>query len=127
MTKRIHDILLELGVPANLKGHEALTIGIELVISDPTYLNRGVTTRLYPEIAQRMTIPTTASRVERAMRHAIEYIYDNTTPEVLQYYFGNTASLRKGKLTNSQFIAQVALKIRGLGGKQNDEHSIPFN
>lgn len=64
-----------------------------------------------------MSIPTTALRVERAMRHAIEYIYDNTTPEVLQYYFGNTASLRKGKLTNSQFIAQVALKIRDLGGK----------
>lgn len=116
MTKRIHDILRELGVPANLKGHEALTIGIELVISDPTYLNRGVTTRLYPEIAQRMTIPTTASRVERAMRHAVEYMYDSTTPDVLQYYFGNTASLRKGKLTNSQFIAQVALKIRDLGG-----------
>lgn len=112
MTKRIHDILLELGVPANLKGHEALTIGIELVISDPTYLNRGVTTRLYPEVAQRMSTPTTGSRVERSMRHAIEYVYDNTTPEVLQYYFGNTASLRKGKLTNSQFIAQIALKIR---------------
>lgn len=117
MTKRIHDILLDLGVPANLKGHEALTIGIELVISDPTYLNRGVTTRLYPKIAQRMSIPTTALRVERAMRYAIEYIYDNTTLEVLQYYFGNTASLRKGKLTNSQFIAQVALKIQDLGGK----------
>lgn len=50
MKKRIHDILLELGVPANLKGHEALTIGIELVISDPTYLNRGVTTRLYQRL-----------------------------------------------------------------------------
>lgn len=112
MTKRIHDILQELGVPANLKGHEALTIGIELVVQDPTYLNRGITTRLYPEVAKRMSIPTTATRVERAMRHAIEFIYDNTTPDVLQYYFGNTASLRKGKLTNSQFIAQVALKIR---------------
>ena len=117
MTKRIHDILLQLGVPANLKGHEALTIGIELAISDPTYLNRGVTKRLYPEVAQRMSIPTTAFRVERVMRHAIEYIYDNTAPDVLQDYFGNTASLRKGKLTNSQFIAQVALKIRDLGGK----------
>lgn len=88
MTKRIHDILLELGVPANLKGHEALTIGIELVISDPTYLNRGVTTRLYPEVAQ--------------------------------YYFGNTASLRKGKLTNSQFIAQIALKIRDTANVYSD-------
>lgn len=116
MTKRIHDILLELGVPANLKGYEALAIGIDLVISDPTYLSRGVTTRLYPEIAQRMSVPTTAPRVERAMRHAIEYVYDNTTPDVLKYYFGNTASLSKGKLTNSQFIAQVALKIRDLGG-----------
>lgn len=114
MTKRIHDILAELGVPANLKGHEALTIGIELVISDPTCLDRGVTTRLYPEIAQRMSTPTTASRVERSMRHAVEYAYDNTTPDVLQYYFGNVVSLRKGKLTNSQFIAQVALKIRDL-------------
>lgn len=116
MKRCIHDILQELGVPANLKGHEALTIGIELVVQDPTYLNRGVTKRLYPEIAKRMSIPTTASRVERAMRHAIEFIYDNTTPDVLQYYFGNTASLRKGKLTNSQFIAQVALKIRDNGG-----------
>ena len=112
MTKHIHGILQELGVPANLKGHEALTIGIELVVQDPTYLNRGVTKRLYPEVAKQMSIPTTAARVERAMRHAIEFIYDNTTPDVLQYYFGNTASLRKGKLTNSQVIAQVALKIR---------------
>lgn len=66
-----------------------------------------------------MSTPTTGSRVEWSMRHAIEYVYDNTTPEVLQYYFGNTASLRKGKLTNSQFIAQIALKIRDkdVGGR----------
>jgi two-component system response regulator (stage 0 sporulation protein A) len=112
MTKRIHDILLELGVPANLKGHEALTIGIELVISDPTYLNRGVTTRLYPEVAQRMSIPTTGSRVERAMRHAIEAMHDHTDPEVVGEYFGHVMSASKGKLTNSQFIAQVATKLR---------------
>ena len=112
MTQTIHETLLHLGVPANLLGYEALTIAIELTIRDPSYMCKGVTTRLYPEVATRVSYGTTASRVERVMRNAIEYMHDHTDPEVVGEYFGNVMSTSKGKLTNSQFVAQVATKLR---------------
>lgn len=112
MTQTIHETLLHLGVPANLLGYEALTIAIELTIKDPSYMYKSVTRRLYPEVAKRISYDATASSVERAMRHAIEAMHDHTVPEVVDEYFGNTMSASKGKLTNSQFIAQVATKLR---------------
>lgn len=112
MTQTIHETLLHLGVPANLLGYEALTIAIELTLRDPSYMCKGVTKRLYPEVAKRVPYGTTASRVERVMRNAIEYMHDHTDPEVVGEYFGNVMSASKGKLTNSQFIAQVATKLR---------------
>lgn len=118
MTSKIHETLTYLGVPANLMGFEALTIGIELVLRDPTYMCCGITTRLYPEIARQMAINTTASRVERLIRHAVETMHDHTDPKIVYEYFGNTMSADKGKLTNSQFIAQVATKLRDQMGGQ---------
>ena len=112
MTQEIHETLLHLGVPANLLGYEALTIAIELTIRDPSYMYKSVTRRLYPEVAKRMPYVSTASSVERVMRHAIEFMHDHTVPEVVYEYFGNTMSASKGKLTTSQFIAQVATKLR---------------
>lgn len=112
MTQTIHETLLHLGVPANLLGYEALTIAIELTLKDPSYMYKGITTRLYPEVAKRISYDATASSVERAMRHAIEAMYDHTDPEIVCEYFGNVMSASKGKLTNSQFIAQVATKLR---------------
>lgn len=112
MTQTIHETLLHLGVPANLLGYEALTIAIELTIRDPSYMYMGITKRLYPEVAKRISYNATASSVERAMRHAIEAMHDHTDPEVVCEYFGNVMSASKGKLTNSQFIAQVATKLR---------------
>lgn len=112
MTQIIHETLLHLGVPANLLGFEALTIAIELTLRDPSYMYKGITKRLYPEVAKRISYDVTASSVERAMRHAIEAMHDHTDPEVVGEYFGNVMSTSKGKLTNSQFIAQVATKLR---------------
>ena len=112
MTQIIHETLLHLGVPANLLGYEALTIAIELTIRDPSYMYKGITKRLYPEVAKRIPYDATASSVERVMRHAIEFMHDHTVPEVVDEYFGNTMSASKGKLTTSQFIAQVATKLR---------------
>jgi two-component system response regulator (stage 0 sporulation protein A) len=112
VTRTIHETLLHLGVPANLLGFEALTIAIELTLRDPSYMYKGITKRLYPEVAKRISYDATASSVERAMRHAIEAMHDHTDPEVVGEYFGNVMSASKGKLTNSQFIAQVATKLR---------------
>ncbi len=112
MTRTIHETLLHLGVPANLLGYEALTIAIELTTRDPSYMYMGITKRLYPEVAKRISYNATASSVERAMRHAIEAMHDHTDPEIVYEYFGNIMSASKGKLTNSQFIAQVATKLR---------------
>lgn len=112
MTQIIHETLLHLGVPANLLGYEALTIAIELTLRDPSYMYKGITKRLYPEVAKRISYDATASSVERAMRHAIEAMHDHTDPKVVFEYFGNVMSASKGKLTNSQFIAQVATKLR---------------
>lgn len=112
MTQIIHETLLHLGVPANLLGYEALTIAIELTLRDPSYMYKGITKRLYPEVAKRISYDVTASSVERAMRHAIDAMHDHTDLEVVGEYFGNVMSASKGKLTNSQFIAQVATKLR---------------
>ncbi len=112
MTQTIHATLTELGIPSNLLGYEALTIAIELTIKDPSYMYKGITKRLYPEIAKRIPYDVTASNVERTMRHAIETMHDHTDPEIVYKYFGNVMSTSKGKLTNGQFIAQVATKLR---------------
>lgn len=101
--------LTNLGVPANLKGYEYLKSGLSKVLENPIII-QGMTKELYPAIAKEYG--TTPSRVERAIRHAVEVMFDRVDPELLKEYFGNTISLKKDKPTNSEFLAQVAEYIR---------------
>lgn len=100
-------IIHEIGVPAHIKGYhrEAIIIAVE----NMEVIN-AVTKVLYPEVAKRFN--TTASRVERAIRHAIEVAWDRGDLDVLQKYFGYTVSNVKGKPTNSEFIAMIADRLQ---------------
>lgn len=101
--------LTNLGVPANLMGYEYLKFGLSKVLENPVIIRR-MTKELYPAIAQEYG--TTPSQVERAIRHAVEVMFDRVDPELLRKYFGNTISIKKDKPTNSEFLAQVAEHIR---------------
>ena len=102
-------IIHEVGVPAHIKGYQYLREAIIIAVKDMDVIN-AVTKVLYPEVAKRFG--TTASRVERAIRHAIEVAWDRGDLETLQKYFGYTVSNAKGKPTNSEFIAMIADRIR---------------
>ncbi len=110
-------IIHEVGVPAHIKGYQYLREAIMIAVEDMDVIN-AVTKVLYPEVAKRFG--TTASRVERAIRHAIEVAWDRGDLETLQKYFGYTVSNAKGKPTNSEFIAMIAdrlqLERRGRAG-----------
>ena len=101
----VTDIIHEIGVPAHIKGYQYLREAILLTIHDMDMIN-AVTKVLYPEVAKRFG--TTPSRVERAIRHAIEVAWDRGDVETLQKFFGYTVSGIKGKPTNSEFIAMIA-------------------
>lgn len=105
----VTEILHQIGVPAHIKGYQFLRDAILLTTEDHGYIN-AVTKRLYPEIAKRNA--TTASRVERAIRHAIEVAWDRGDVDTLNSYFGYTIHNLRGKPTNSEFIAMIADKIR---------------
>ena len=101
-------IIHEVGVPAHIKGYQYLREAIIIAVNDMDVIN-AVTKVLYPEVAKRFG--TTPSRVERAIRHAIEVAWDRGDLETLQKYFGYTVSNTKGKPTNSEFIAMIADRI----------------
>ena len=101
----VTEIIHEIGVPAHIKGYQYLREAIILTINDMDIIN-AVTKVLYPEVAKKFG--TTPSRVERAIRHAIEVAWDRGDIEVLQKFFGYTVSNIKGKPTNSEFIAMIA-------------------
>lgn len=101
----VTDIIHEIGVPAHIKGYQYLREAIILTIKDMDMIN-AVTKVLYPEVAKKFG--TTPSRVERAIRHAIEVAWDRGDIETLQKFFGYTVSNIKGKPTNSEFIAMIA-------------------
>ena len=101
----VTDIIHEIGVPAHIKGYQYLREAIILTINDMDAIN-AVTKVLYPEVAKKFS--TTPSRVERAIRHAIEVAWDRGDVETLQKFFGYTVSGIKGKPTNSEFIAMIA-------------------
>jgi len=102
---RVTSLLHDIGVPAHIKGYQYLRDSIMMVISNPEVIN-AVTKVLYPEVARRYN--TTPSRVERAIRHAIEVAWDRGDVEQIQKIFGYTVSNQKGKPTNSEFIAMLA-------------------
>ena len=105
----VTEILHQIGVPAHIKGYQFLRDAILLTMDEPDY-NNAVTKRLYPEIAKKNG--TTASRVERAIRHAIEVAWDRGDVDTLNSYFGYTIHNLRGKPTNSEFIAMIADKMR---------------
>ena len=102
-------IIHEIGVPAHIKGYQYLREAILMVYADVEILG-SVTKVLYPQIAK--TFYTTASRVERAIRHAIEVAWNRGNSEAITQVFGYSVSMSKSKPTNSEFIAMVADKLR---------------
>lgn len=105
----ITNIIHEIGVPAHIKGYMYLREAINMVVNDIELLS-AVTKELYPSIAKKYN--TTASRVERAIRHAIEVAWARGQVETINKLFGYTIHNDKGKPTNSEFIAMVADKLR---------------
>ena len=105
----VTDIIHEVGVPAHIKGYQYLRDAIIMVIREPEMLN-SITKILYPTIAKRNQ--TTPSRVERAIRHAIEVAWSRGNMDIINSLFSYTVSTGKGKPTNSEFIALIADKIR---------------
>lgn len=105
----VTSIIHEVGVPAHIKGYQYVREAIMITVEDMDVIN-SVTKILYPEVAKRYH--TTPSRVERAIRHAIEVAWDRGDLETLQKFFGYTVSNAKGKPTNSEFIAMISDRIR---------------
>ena len=105
----ITNIIHEIGVPAHIKGYQYLRDAIVMVVEDMDLLG-AVTKELYPAIAKRNN--TTPSRVERAIRHAIEVAWNRGRLETIDSLFGYTVQHDKGKPTNSEFIAIIADKLR---------------
>jgi len=109
LEKDVTDIIHEIGVPAHIKGYQYLREAIMMSVEDSSMLG-SITKVLYPTIAKKFQ--TTSSRVERAIRHAIEVAWSRGKMETLDALFGYTISIGKGKPTNSEFIALIADKIR---------------
>ena len=106
---QVTEILHQIGVPAHIKGYHYLRDSIIMAIETPDIIN-AVTKRLYPSVAKRYD--TTASRVERAIRHAIEVAWDRGDVDILNSYFGYTIHNTRGKPTNSEFIAMISDRLR---------------
>ncbi len=105
----VTNLIHEIGVPAHIKGYQYLREAIMMVINDIDVINQ-ITKQLYPDIAKKYH--TTPSRVERAIRHAIEVAWSRGQNETVENIFGYTVSAAKGKPTNSEFIAMIADKLR---------------
>ena len=105
----VTNIIHEIGVPAHIKGYQYLREAIIIAVGDMDVIN-AITKVLYPQVAK--TFQTTPSRVERAIRHAIEVAWDRGDLDTLQRFFGYTVSNTKGKPTNSEFIALIADKLQ---------------
>jgi two-component system response regulator (stage 0 sporulation protein A) len=105
----VTDMIHEIGVPAHIKGYQYLREAIMMSVEDPEMIS-SITKLLYPTIAKRFQ--TTPSRVERAIRHAIEVAWSRGRMETLDALFGYTIDTGKGKPTNSEFIALISDRIR---------------
>lgn len=105
----IRTVLRDLGVPAHLKGFASVRTCIRIVLEHPDAMDNLVR-RVYGAAA--VELGSSASRVERAIRYAIAYIFENTDTEVLERYFGHTASVKSGAVTNKCFIATIVDYIK---------------
>lgn len=109
LTVTISEIMHQIGVPAHIKGYQYLREAIILSVNDDEMIN-SVTKYLYPTVAKKFG--TTPSRVERAIRHAIEVAWDRGDVDVLSSYFGYTIQNQRGKPTNSEFIAMISDRLK---------------
>ncbi len=105
----VTNVIHEIGVPAHIKGYQYLREAIIIAVGDMEVIN-AITKVLYPQVAKAFS--TTPSRVERAIRHAIEVAWDRGDLDTLQRFFGYTVSNTKGKPTNSEFIALIADRLQ---------------
>ena len=105
ITKMLH----ELGMPSHIKGYQYIREGINMIYDNPNLIG-GITKELYPELATRFN--TTVSRVERAIRHAIEVSWNRGNWDYMEEIFGHSVDIDKAKPTNSEFIVTVADKLR---------------
>ena len=105
ITKMLH----ELGMPSHIKGYQYIREGITMIYNDPNIIG-GITKELYPELASKFD--TTVSRVERAIRHAIEVSWNRGDWDLMEEIFGHSVDIDKAKPTNSEFIVTVADKLR---------------
>jgi two-component system response regulator (stage 0 sporulation protein A) len=105
----VTEVIHQIGVPAHIKGYHYLRDAIIFAIESPDIIN-SVTKELYPTVAKKNS--TTPSRVERAIRHAIEVAWDRGDVDVLNAYFGYTIQGSRGKPTNSEFVAMISDKLR---------------
>ena len=105
----ITKILHELGIPSHIKGYQYIRDGVGLVFENPDIIG-GITKELYPELANKFD--TTVSRVERAIRHAIEVSWNRGNWDLMEEIFGNSVDIDRAKPTNSEFIVTVADKLR---------------
>ena len=106
---KISDMLHKLGMPSHIRGYQYIRDGIIMMYKEPDML-KGITKEIYPELATKYD--TTSSRVERAIRHAIEVAWNRGQIEMHEKIFGYTVNSNKGKPTNSEFIAMIADRIR---------------
>lgn len=105
----ITKILHELGIPSHIKGYQYIREGVEIIFERPETIG-GITKELYPELAQKFD--TTVSRVERAIRHAIEVSWNRGDWDLMEEIFGHSVDIDKAKPTNSEFIVTIADKLR---------------
>lgn len=105
----ITKILHELGIPSHIKGYQYIRDGVSLIFDNPDMIG-GITKELYPELANKFD--TTVSRVERAIRHAIEVSWNRGNWDLMEEIFGNSVDIDRAKPTNSEFIVTVADKLR---------------
>lgn len=106
---KIYRCLKHLGLQSNVLGYKYISTALELMLEQPARYKGNITKELYPDVAA--IHGSTMSRVERAMRFCITALFNNMAPEVQEKFFGNTVSMKTGRLSNSQFLACVALHI----------------
>lgn len=106
---KVVTLLRDIGIPANLLGYEYSKHALMILLDNPNKVYH-MTKSVYPEVA--MQCKTTPSRVERAIRHAVEVMFNRVDPDVYESRFGNTVRMDKGKLTNSEFLGCLAEHLR---------------
>lgn len=109
--KEIYEILKDLGVPTHLRGYKCIVLAVSDVLEHPEHMDRLVQ-EVYGSVAKEIGDGATPPRIERAIRHAISYVFLNTESAVLERYFGHMIRYKDGKVTNKCFIANIAECIR---------------